>query len=105
MNVTPKSKMVSGALAPSYWAEGKYDEILNYVSQDAMTTLELAEACAKRRKLTWVTSKGSKSTAHLQQGWLTVEKARRLPLPDTSWMDNPIPRAGFTDWLDGNSGA
>jgi hypothetical protein len=104
MQVSPKSKAVSGAMAPSLWSEGKYEEILSYVSQDAMTTLELAEACATHQKLTWVTSKGSKSAAHLPQGWLPVEQARKLALPDTSWMDSSIPRASFTDWLDGISG-
>lgn len=100
MKVTPKSKVVSGAMAPGLWAEGKCEEILEYVAQDAMTTLELAETCDKKGKLSWITGKGSKSTAILERGWLSVEKARRLPSPDTSWMDSPIRRASFTDWLD-----
>ena len=100
MKVTPKSKVISGAMAPRLWAEGKRDEILEYVSQDAMTTLELAETCEKTSKLSWITGKGSKSAISLKSGLLSVEEAIRLPSPDTSWMDSPIRRSGFTDWLD-----
>jgi hypothetical protein len=28
-------------------------------------------------------------------GWLTVSEAQRLPLPDTSWMDEPWPREKY----------
>jgi hypothetical protein len=28
-----------------------------------------------------------------------VEAARSLPLPDTSWMDEPWSRAKFTAWM------
>ena len=35
----------------------------------------------------------------LREGWLTVEEALRLPLPDTSWMDEPWPREKFTGWM------
>lgn len=100
MKVTPNSKVVSGALAPRLWAEGKYEEILEYVSQDAMTTLELAETCERKGKLSWITGKGSKSTVSLTRGWVSVDKARRLPSPDTSWMDKTMRRASFTDWLE-----
>ena len=31
--------------------------------------------------------------------WLTVDEARRLPEPDTSWLNRPIPRSKFTDWF------
>jgi len=103
MNVTPKSKVISGAMAPQLWAEGKCDEILEYVSQDAMTTLQLAEACDKKHKLSWITGKGTKSTAFLKGGLLPVEKAMKLPSPDTPWMDSPIRRTSFTDWTENNA--
>jgi hypothetical protein len=35
----------------------------------------------------------------LPKGWLTVRDALRLPKPDTSWMDSPIPRQQYTRWL------
>ncbi len=37
----------------------------------------------------------------LPQGWLAVEEARSLPLPDTFWMAEPWPRERFTGWTDG----
>ena len=33
--------------------------------------------------------------------WLTVEEAIRLPLPDTSWMNDPIARDEFISWTMG----
>ena len=35
----------------------------------------------------------------LGEGWLTVREALGLPLPDTSWMDEPWPRERFTGWM------
>jgi hypothetical protein len=35
----------------------------------------------------------------LPDGWLTVREALELPLPNTSWMDEPWPRERFTGWL------
>jgi hypothetical protein len=35
----------------------------------------------------------------LPGGWLTVEAAGKLPLPDTSWMDEPWAREKFTGWM------
>ena len=32
---------------------------------------------------------------------LSVELAKQLPEPDTSWMDEPWPRERFTGWTDG----
>ena len=55
--------------------------------------------CDQQRKFQWITRKGTKSTMDLPRGWLTVRDAMRLPVPDTSWMNNPIPRQQFTRWL------
>ena len=35
----------------------------------------------------------------LPEGWFTVEEAERLPLPNTSWMTEPWPRASFMKWM------
>lgn len=99
MRLPGKSTDVAQHLAPQLWADGKTEEVLDYVSQDVRATLELAQACEKKRALRWITRKGSIKDVKLSSGWLTVEAAMRLPKPDTSWMDSAIPLSRFTGWL------
>jgi len=77
----------------------KREEVLRYVGQDVRTTLDLATACETCGKFRWVARSGRLRTMPLSQGWLAVEEALRLPLPDTSWMDEPWPRERFTGWM------
>jgi len=99
MGLPGKPPGMSGAKAPTMWAAGRFQEVLDYVAQDARATLQLAETCAGLRKLQWITRKGTRSTLALPKGWLTVREALLLPQPDTSWMSNPMSRRGFTAWL------
>ena len=41
---------MNGKLAPALWAEGKREEVLRYVAQDAKTTLALATVCESLRR-------------------------------------------------------
>ena len=50
---------------------------------------------------TWKTRKGTISSMPLSKGWLTVESAATLPLPDTSWMPSPLSRDSFMSWMSG----
>jgi len=90
---------MTGALAPQYWADGRHEEVLAYVRQDVSIALQIARKCEHQRRFDWITSRGKKSSFRLGNGWLTVKEAMALPQPDTSWMDNPIPRSNFTEWL------
>ena len=42
------------------WADGKTDQVLDYVSQDVRATLELAGACEQQRELRWIARSGSR---------------------------------------------
>jgi hypothetical protein len=99
LKIPGKPPGISGLLAPRLWAEGRHQEVLDYVAQDVRITLEIALKCDQLRKFQWLTRKGTKSSMDLPQGWLTVRDALRMPEPDTSWMENPIPRHQFTHWL------
>jgi hypothetical protein len=90
---------MKGALAPVLWAEGKREEVLRYVAHNVRTTLEVAQVCESRGELHWIARSGKLRTMALPRGWLTVETALGLPLPDTSWMDDPWSRERFTGWL------
>lgn len=99
MGVPGKSSDDAQKLAPNMWADGKHDEILEYVAQDARVTLSVGQACEERGEICWITRKGYPSCKPLENGWLTVTDALELPEPDTSWMDAPMLRTRFTDWL------
>lgn len=90
---------VQGAQAPAAWAAGRHDEVLRYCAQDARLTFEVARAAEAAGALRWTTARGTQSACPLGAGWNTVAEALRLPLPDTSWMRQPVPRERFAAWL------
>jgi hypothetical protein len=98
MDIAGKLEGIKGADAPVLWAEGRREEVLRYVGQDVRTTLDLARACEGCGELRWVARSGRLRRMTLREGWLTVREALELPLPDTSWMDEPWPRERFTGW-------
>lgn len=100
MNLHGKLKSMTGSEAPSAWAAGRYDEVLEYVVQDVRATFELAVACEERKELAWITRRGTRRYLPLRAGWMRVEDARLLPVPDTSWMSDPPSRERYTGWAD-----
>jgi hypothetical protein len=103
MGLPGKPAGMSGVQAPKLWAEKRYDEVLAYVSGDVRTTMQVAQAAERLGRLEWITRKGTKGTMPLPSGWLTVREALRLPVPDTSWMPNPLKRSNFAAWLPAQS--
>lgn len=99
MGIAGKPKGMSGELAPVLWAERPRQEVLRYVAQDVRTTMELAQICERCGVLRWIARSGKVRSMALPEGWMTVEKALGLPLPDTSWMSDPWPRERFTGWM------
>lgn len=99
LRIPGKPAGMSGMLAPQLWAQGRHQDVIDYVAQDVRIALQVAQTCEKRRSFTWITRKGSVSSMDLHRGWLTVTDALRLPEPDTSWMNDPIPRRQFTQWM------
>lgn len=89
---------IDGSIAPQLWKQGNYQQVLDYVAQDCRLTLDVALSSEKNKKITWITRKGSTAFFVLPSGWLSVGEAMKLPLPDTSWMDNPWERSKFTGW-------
>jgi hypothetical protein len=99
MGLPGKPAGMSGIKAPKLWAEGRHQEVLDYVAQDVRTAIEIARVAEKRRRFEWITQKGTKKTMDLPKGWLTVREALKLPEPDTSWMTRPLKRQNFIDWM------
>ncbi len=99
MGLPGKPSGMSGSKAPMLWASGHQSDVLDYVAGDCRTTFAVARAAEERGNIEWVTAKGRYATMALPSGWLTVDQAMQLPLPDTSWMRTPLTRESFTDWL------
>jgi hypothetical protein len=100
MNLPGKLETMSGSEAPEAWAAGRHAQVLEYVARDVRATYDLALACEKRRELAWITRRGTRRYLPLAQGWLRVDAARLLPVPDTSWMTDPPKRERYTAWAD-----
>ena len=98
MGVPGKTAGMSGALAPQYWAEGRREEVLQYVAQDTRTTLGVALAVEDQKMLKWFSNSGSIVRQPFPKGWLTVKEAINLPQPAVWGMKNPMTRENFTAW-------
>ena len=99
MGLPSKTAGIDGSMATQVWAEGDRQTVVDYCVQDSTITAALAEACHRANNLHWTSRRGRKLTLPLPNGWFTAKEAIALPNPDTSWMDEPIPRQAFTDWL------
>jgi hypothetical protein len=105
MGIPGKPAGMSGYMAPRMWADGRFDDVLAYVGQDVRITLQIAQSCTAKRRMLWITRKGSASSMELKRGWLSVEESLKIPPPDTSWMSQPISRDRFTRWMAKREGA
>jgi hypothetical protein len=76
---------------------------LDYVRQDAVTTLELYQALMDKRQMVWRTRRGTPSrypwVPYVVDGHIgTCRQALRLEAPDTSWMSDPRSRSDYAGW-------
>lgn len=104
MGLAGKTEGMSGELAPQYWREGRYGEVLEYVVNDTTEPIELVKKLeAHRFELDWISSRGKRMTDYLGP-LLTVNQCLDLPQPDTSWMSDPVPREHFFRFWNENQG-
>ena len=97
-----KTEGMHGDLAPIMWSEnlGSRLKVLEYVSQDARLTFQIAEKVLEKRHFSWVAKSGKTNVWYIDvRGWLTVKECLALPRPDQSWMSKPIPPEQFTSWM------
>ncbi len=94
-----KHENLDGVLIPGMWKAGDYQRVLDYAAQDVKLTCQVAIRSETNRRFQWITSKGTRSAIDLNKGWVTVAEALQKPEPDTSWMDRPLSRREFTNWV------
>lgn len=95
-----KTEGMHGSKAPEMWAGTDEDrwKVLEYVAQDAVSTLEIFEALDTLAMVQWTTRSGTPRKFPLDQ-LKTVTQCLGIPKPDTSWMSNPMTRKGFFEWM------
>lgn len=98
MGLSGKTNGMNGAKAPDIWRAGQHQLVLEYVAQDVITTMDVAIAVENSKQIRWTSKKGRPNMVAIDK-WLNVADAQKLPLPDTSWMDEPAKRTDFTDWM------
>ena len=91
---------MEGSQAPALYRAGEVDAVVEYLKGDVISLLELTEQVYKTHCLQWISKKGRPMFQPMEL--LTVEQCLKLPLPDTSWMKEPMTRSKFAGWLDHN---
>lgn len=104
LGLAGKTEGVSGALAPAMWANGQYQEVLDYCANDAKMTLQVALDTEGLGRLYWHSKAGKRNSMPLKR-WLTAREALSLPLPNTDWMTGDrLTREKFTEWMNKSPG-
>jgi hypothetical protein len=93
---------VGGAKAPAMWQAGERTKVLAYCAQDTRATLEVILATEAAKTFRWISKKGRPNDFACPEIW-TVRQALASPVPNTSWMDTPIPREQFSAWFPGST--
>ena len=94
------TKLINGADAPKEWQSGNRQRVIDYVIEDCRITVRVAEAIESKRHIRWRTRKGTVSDVSLAK-LPAVRDAMKLPEPDQSWMDKPMRRTRFYEWMRG----
>ena len=104
LGLSGKTEGMSGAQAPEMWMDGTLEDrqkVLEYVGQDAITTLDIVEVASRTKMLKWRSKSGRPQSLPFEP--LTTTECLEIPVPDTSWMTNPLTRASFYDWTNSNA--
>lgn len=93
-----KTEGMDGAKAPDMWAAGEYAKVLEYVGQDVITTLAIANVVERQKGFDWTAKSGRLNSIRINE-WKSVNDCLKLPEPDNSWMSDPWQRSKFTGWM------
>lgn len=89
-------KTGTGAEAPVKWAEGRYQEVIDYCIQDTQVLLDVTRATEICGHLYWYSREGNLQKWVIEgKRLLTVEETMQTPAPVNPW----LPVENFTGWL------
>ena len=94
-----ETKLMTGDQAPIEWARGNQQLVLDYVASDCRITECVVARIVEQHEIRWKTKKGTMSREPMP-ALRRVRDALKLPLPDTSWMSEPLRREKFYGWLE-----
>jgi hypothetical protein len=94
----PQEKLMDGADAPKQWRAGNHQKVMDYCLGDCQMTNLIVRAIQKARQVRWVTGKGHISSKPMPR-LKSVEEVIQDPEPDQSWMDNPLLKRKFYEWV------
>ena len=95
---------MSGAMAPMLWDAGECKAVLEYLVGDVHSLLNLTYCWKQLHQARWLSKSGKHQFLDIDldpdsPDLPTVEFCSALPQPDTSWMDRPLKRESFYDWM------
>ena len=86
MGLPRRTPSMAGKDVGGFWAQGKHQQVLDHMSEDLRTAVDVASTCERRKVLLWTTKRGSSQGMDLPAGWLTVPEAARVKGIDfTQW--------------------
>ena len=97
MNIK-QTKLMKGEDAPKQWHAGNYQQVMDYVLGDSQITNQIILEIMKCKEISWITQRGDLRSEYISK-LKKVEDVLKEPEPDQSWMDNPINRNKFYEWL------
>jgi hypothetical protein len=89
---------MEGSKAPRLWAAGEQQAVLEYLKNDVIQPLKLAEFIERTGSIRWTSNHG-KTHAVAVERLRTVLECFEIPKPDVSWMTNPPTREQFVSWI------
>jgi hypothetical protein len=93
-----QEKLMDGADAPKKWHAGNHKEVMDYCLGDCQMTNLIVRSIQEARQVKWVTGKGTISSKPMPR-LKSVEEVIQDPDPDQSWMDKPLPKTKFYEWV------
>lgn len=88
---------MSGKQAPALWQAGEYQAVLDYLAVDVFQPLKLAFALGESKLMKWTSGSGKNMSMKTELD--TVKKCLRYPSVDNSWMDSPVKREDYINWI------
>jgi len=94
-----QEKLMNGADAPKEWRAGHHKRVMDYVLGDCQMTNRIVRAIQEAGEVRWRNRKGLISSEPMPR-LKPVSEVLTDPEPDQSWMDRPLARAKFHQWVE-----